>query len=274
MTLSWAVPVMLLPAAAVFAFRTVKHLMTVRMIKYFVEPPTRIKLQLAAALAVSTVCAALEIYRNEGSFWEPQGWPVAVGVLSSYLFFEMIVMDMLLINPYVLKAVPPQSKQLKCMYKLGMTRIICIALCTSALHRAALDDVYAVVACAAWGAMASFHAVLAVDSSAHARLATQVGIPLGTFTLLNLFVVHGLPCIVTAMWPPYHIELWHGAAAGAFAIAWGATSTGGTFVLDHIYAPNPPLVWYALFIVFVIAALITPLALGSFVSPAMASSHG
>jgi hypothetical protein len=272
-SLPWTLPIMLLPASAVAVFGAVKHVhaFKVRVLVFELEPLPMVQLQLWVTLAVATLCGLLELLGGRASPVN-QGWRYVLGVASAYFFLEGVVMDMLLANPAFLKLAPPRSGQMRTMAKTGMTRIILITLCISALHRDALDGVYAVAACASWGAMASFNAVLAVDPGAHGRLARHVGVPLRAFTALNLFVVHGLPCAVTTAWPPRAVTGWHGAVTGLLCLAWGFASTGGTFVLDEVYAPCRPAVWHALFAVFVATAAATPWALSAWLGSSVVAS--
>ena len=59
-------------------------------------------------------------------------------------------------------------------------------------------------------------------------------------------------------WPPRAYEAWHGLAAAAAAVAWGAVKTRGTFNLDAVYIPCAPAVWRALFVVNALAAAAAP----------------
>ena len=226
-----------------------------------VRRPTPLVLaQLLVFLGASTTCALLELTLGRASP-RNQGWRYVVGVAAAYFFFEFLAFDVLLASPAVLRLsfMPRRAASFASMYKLGLTRIILISLCVAGLHRRALEDLYAITGCAAWGAMMSFHGVLVVDSGAHGRLAAHVGLPLWVFTLLNLFVVHGLPCVVVSSLvsrPAY--RAWHGFASGALCICWGLWRTGGTLSLDAVYTANPIAIWYALFAVFVLAAAATP----------------
>ena len=96
-----------------------------------------------------------------------QGFRYVVGVASAYFFFEYLAMDVLLASPAVLRSpwVPKRTTSFVSMYKLGLTRLILVSLCVAGLHRRRLEGLYAITGCAAWGALASFHAVLLVDAS-------------------------------------------------------------------------------------------------------------
>ena len=266
----WTLPIMLLPLTSVALMGPVALVMMTttkatkshgsRLFSQIRRPPSLILAQLLVFFVGATACGALELLRGRASP-RNQGFRYVVGVASAYFFFEYLAMDVLLASPAVLRSpwIPKRTTSFVSMYKLGLTRLILVSLCVAGLHRRRLEGLYAITGCAAWGALASFHAVLLVDGGAHGRLAAHVGMPLPHFTLLNLGLVHGLPCAVVSSLvsrPAY--EPWHGVASGALCLAWGLYRTGGTLLLDHVYTYNRPAVWYTLFAVFVATAAATP----------------
>jgi hypothetical protein len=142
-----------------------------------------------------------------------------------------------------------KAYKLKRMYERGFTRIVKFYVLSSAPNRAnspLLVYLFSMPCLASFSALLSFHSVLFVDASAHWRLGDKVGVPLAAFTAGNL-LVHGLPCVMAVVFPPQQ-TIWHHGVETFFA-AWGLCSTGGTLLLDDIYAHNEQQVWHCLWAV-------------------------
>lgn len=169
---------------------------------------------------------------------------------SLYLFFERLFLTVILENPAVLKAAPPRTYNMKEMYRLGFTRVIIFWMLSSSLNRPSpiFEFTYTMASIASWSALVSFHAVLLVDSTAHSRLASNVGFPLWLFTLGNI-VVHVSPCVQSLFFPPRSVILLDGWVCGMVHLLWGFAASKGTFNLDHVYCHNKPEVWRMLWCV-------------------------
>jgi len=187
------------------------------------------------------------------------GWLLCCFIGATYMFLERVILTILLEDRGVLSLLPPRTQQLKRMYERGWTRISIFWLLAAATNRDALEPIYSLAACNAPVVLITFHAVLLLDRSSHQRLATHVGLPLSVFSAGNL-IVHGLPAAMALAWPPQQVAWWHGAVVAAAHLAWGAAHTGGTLLLDDVYAPLPAFVWRVLWVLTVCCELLAPLA--------------
>lgn len=180
---------------------------------------------------------------------------------SLYMFLERIILTHLGQHPPILNLLPSTAPQLIRMYRFGFTRIIIFWMIASSLHRPMLEPLWAAASVSSWAALTSFHAVLLVDSKAHARLAAHVGVPLPAFSAGNL-IVHAMPCLASYLFPPSSVPLISGVVAMAAQCTWGVCYTHGTpkglFVLDDIYAECPAKVWHALWVVAAITNIVVP----------------
>eukprot|EP00931_Biecheleriopsis_adriatica_P036006 TRINITY_DN20763_c0_g2_i1.p1 TRINITY_DN20763_c0_g2~~TRINITY_DN20763_c0_g2_i1.p1 ORF type:complete len:270 (+),score=43.37 TRINITY_DN20763_c0_g2_i1:18-827(+) len=213
------------------------------------EKPSPFQLaELCIYLATCIVCFSDLFSKEERPF--ASSWRLFFGCTSLYLFFERLLLAILLESRQVLAMLPARTYQLKLMYERGFTRIVIFWLLASSLNRnnIVLDHIYSIFSALAWGVLASFHAVLLFDPGAHRRLAAHVGMNIAPFSLGNL-VTHGLPCAATMYWQPAQHEWWHGAASCACIITWGWLWTGGSFILDEIYVPAPKSAWRAMWVV-------------------------
>ena len=84
--------------------------------------------------------------------------------------------------------------------------------------------------------------------------------PLDSFTVGNL-IVHGFPCLIAIMSPPVRLAWPHGVMCNASHILWGWYWTGGTFLLDQVYAPLPPAVRRGMWVFAVLIELLLPCVL-------------
>ena len=124
-----------------------------------------------------------------------------------------------------------------------------------------LEPIWSAACVSSWAALISFHAVLLVDSQAHARLAAHVGVPLPAFSAGNL-VVHAVPCIASYLFPPSAVPLISGVTALAAQLTWGVCythgSANGLFILDDVYATCPRKVWHTLWAVAAVTNIVAP----------------
>jgi hypothetical protein len=206
-------------------------------------------------LLYSALGSAVFWVADERPFLQRGGWLHFVFITSSYLFTERLILGILLERADVLSLLPARTRQLKLMYERGFTPVTIFWVLASATNRQSLEDVYATSVIAAWSSLVTFHAVLFLDPSAHCRLAAHVGLPLKFFTLGNL-LVHGFPCAVAVASPAERLTWSHGVICAAVHVLWGWYWTGGTFLLDRVYAPLPPAVWRGMWVFAVLLELL------------------
>ena len=232
---------------------------------------------------------------------ERTGWVHFAFITTSYLLAERVILGILLERQSVLSLLPPRTYQCKLMYERGFTRVTIFFFLASATHRQAcsgprfgtrhgrapgallynllrvcvchmrddvvrvsqaLEDVYGAATVASWSSIVVFNAVLCLDSSAHRRLAAHVGLPFAAFSVGNL-IVHGLPCLIAAFSPPARLMWWHGVMCVVVHLIWGWCWTGGTFLLDNVYAPLAPAVWRGMWAFALVFELLLPCWMGS-----------
>ena len=88
----------------------------------------------------------------------------------------------------------------------------------------------------------TFHAVLLVDATAHARFRAHHGRSPFVFHAGNL-ALHGLPAALALAHPPPDLRPVHVCAAHLVFVAWVSWVSRGTMLLDAVYVPLPPGAW-------------------------------
>ena len=255
------------------------------MRQLFDEAPIAVALGVVATLGLShlsrvkpgvtswqyiELCVLLYVCVPSATLWlsdprpltERTGWVHFAFITTSYLLVERIVLGILMERQTLLSLLPPRMYQCKLMYERGFTRVTIFFYLASATHRQAFEDVYAAATVAVWSSLVVFNAVLLFDSSAHHRLAAHVGLPFVPFSVMNL-IVHGLPCVLAALFPPARLSLFHGVMCVAVHLIWGWCWTGGTFLLDNVYAPLAPDVWRGMWAFALAFELLLPCWMGA-----------
>ena len=110
------------------------------------------------------------------------------------------------------------------------------------------------------------------DRTAFLRIAIRLGLTLPAFHVGNFFI-HLLPCALVVAWERPPPTLLHGILATCLHFGWGLFISRGTLVLDDVYVPLPRRTWLLLWVVAIIAPIVTPFGVGG-VSGAFGGAAG
>ena len=120
--------------------------------------------------------------------------------------------------------------------------IISVTLYTIA-HAATWDYLSSLVIPTIWGVATSFTTALLLDSTVYARMRRHRGWSMTTFVVGNI-VLHFFPLVFPPLLETRKITMWDGTRAAVMHITWAYSESHGTFVLDDVYVPMKPWMWY------------------------------